>query len=335
MPPVTYRDVALRAGVGTATVERVLNGRRGVSPATVERVLAAARALGHPRRLPEVHRGITRIEVILVRPDSTFLGRLSRAFERIAATLDPTISVHRTFLPEPDPAAIAARIATPASRRAGLILAVPDHPLIREALARSQAAGLRVVQVVTRAGGLEADYVGIDNASAGRMAGLLISRMQHRGGTLAAICHGGSYQVHRDRIRGLGDYLARHPRDDLRFAGVLFGQDDRQRSADLLALALRTWPDLVALYNAGGVNSALTAVLRRHAKGRDVFFVGHELTEASSAALREGVMSVVLDQVPEAQARRAVDLMLARLGLGAEEVPNPPIRFVTVTAENL
>ena len=48
----------------------------------------------------------------------------------------------------------------------------------------------------------------------------------------------------------------------------------------------------------------------RHPRGRQVFFVGHELTERSVAALRDGVMSVVLDQAPEAQARRAIDLML-------------------------
>jgi LacI family transcriptional regulator len=64
----TFCDIARHAGVGTATVERVLNGRGGVRPATTERVLAAARALDYPRRLPEVHRGLLRIEVIIVRP---------------------------------------------------------------------------------------------------------------------------------------------------------------------------------------------------------------------------------------------------------------------------
>ena len=63
MAKATLSDIARRAGVGTATVERVLNGRGGVRPETTERVLAAARALDYPRRLPEVHRGLLRIEV--------------------------------------------------------------------------------------------------------------------------------------------------------------------------------------------------------------------------------------------------------------------------------
>ena len=112
MPKATFADIARQAGVGTATVERVLNGRGGVRPATVEKVVAAARALDYPRRLPEVHRGLLRIEVILVRPETTFFQRLSRAFERIGATLDPAVKVHRTFVDESDPRAIAARIAS-------------------------------------------------------------------------------------------------------------------------------------------------------------------------------------------------------------------------------
>jgi LacI family transcriptional regulator len=43
----TIRDVAASAGVGTATVSRVLNGYAGVRPATRDRVLQAARVLNY------------------------------------------------------------------------------------------------------------------------------------------------------------------------------------------------------------------------------------------------------------------------------------------------
>ncbi|EYD76640.1 putative LacI-family transcription regulator [Rubellimicrobium mesophilum DSM 19309] len=77
------------------------------------------------------------------------------------------------------------------------------------------------------------------------------------------------------------------------------------------------------------------AALRVHPRGREAFFVEHELTPMTAEALRNGMMSVVLDQTPEEQARRAMDLMLARIGLLVNEVPNPPIRFVIVAAENI
>ncbi len=331
----TFQNIARAAGVGTATVERVLNGRGGVRPALAEKVIAAARALDYPRRLPEVHRGLLRIDVILVRPETTFFARLSDAFGRIAGTLDPSISIQRVFMKEHDPHAIAERIANPTLRRAGLILAVPDHPLIRAALAKVTGEGVPVVQIVTRAEGVAAEYVGIDNYAAGRTAGLLLSRMQPAPGTVVALCHSQIYSVHRDRIRGFSDYFAEKPRDGLTFAATLFGHDNAADSTDRLFEALDRWPDMVGLYNSGGANASLSAVLRKHPRGRDIFFIGHELTQRSTDALRQGVMSVVLDQAPEAQARRAVDLMLSRLGLITESVANDPIRFVTITAENL
>jgi LacI family transcriptional regulator len=329
----TFRDIARLAGVGTATVERVLNARGGVRPETVERVLAAARALDLPRRLPDAHRGLLRVDVMLVRPDSTFFGRLNRAFERIAAALDPALSLHRSFLPEDDPAAIARRIAEPSHRRAGLILAVPDHPLVRAALAGVEATGLPIVQVVTRSAGVAAPFVGIDNLAAGRTAGLLLARMQARPGPVVAFCHSGAYRIHRDRIRGFSAELA-HRAPHLDFRRVLFHGDEATRAEDLLREALRTWPDLAGVYNAGGVNSVLADVLGAQVRGR-TFFVGHELTDRSARALREGVMDVVLDQAPEAQARRALDLLLHRFGFLSDPVTNPPIRFVTLTAANV
>lgn len=93
----TFHDIARLAGVGTATVERVMNDRGGARPEMAEKVVLAARSLNYPRTLPETHRGLMRIEVLMVRPETTFYRRLSRAFERIAATLDPLVVVHRSF----------------------------------------------------------------------------------------------------------------------------------------------------------------------------------------------------------------------------------------------
>ena len=265
MSKATFLDIAERAGVGTATVERVLNGRGGVRPATAAKVIAAARSLDYPKRLPEVHRGLLRIEVILVRPETTFFRRLSRAFERIGATLDPSISVHRTFMDEANPEAIAARIASPELRRAALILSVPDHPMTGAAAATA-ATGMPIVHIVTRAAEDIGDLISIDNYAAGRTAAHFMSRMQSRSGAVMALCHP-IYQVHRERIRGFSDYLAEHPREDLSFRWIGFGRDEARRCGDLLFQALETWPELVGLYNMGAGNPALVDVLRQPSAG--------------------------------------------------------------------
>jgi LacI family transcriptional regulator len=328
-----YRDIARQAGVGTATVERVLNGRGGVRPELVEKVIIAARSLDYPRTLPDTHRGLLRIEVLMVRPETTFYQRLSKAFERIAATLDPLVVVHRSFTEEMKPEEIARRILSTDLPRAGLILAVPSNPVIKAAVDKVVAQGLPVVHVVTRASDRSGEFVAIDNYAAGRTAALFIGRMARRQGSVVAICHP-IYQVHRDRIRGFSEYFLEHA-GAASFQWLGFGLDEEHISAELLASALKTYPDLAGLYNAGGANSALIDVLRRQAAKRDIFFVGHELTDYTRKALQDGIMDVVLDQAPEAQARRSLDLILRRIGLTDIEPDQAPIRFITITKEAL
>ena len=328
-----YRDIARHAGVGTATVERVLNGRGGVRPELVEKVVIAARTLNYPRTLPETHRGLLRIEVLMVRPETTFYRRLSKAFERIAATLDPLVVVHRSFAEEMNPQEIAKHITSTDVPRAGLILAVPNSPLIGAAVEAIVAKGMPVVHVVTRASEDKGEFVGIDNYAAGRTAAHFITRMARGEGPVVALCHP-IYQVHRDRIRGFSEYFREHP-GPIRFEWVGFSRDEEHFSAETLSNALGMYPNLVGLYNAGGANSALIDVLRRCGRGKDILFVGHELTDYTRAALRDGFMDVVLDQAPEAQAQRAIDLILRRVGLTGIQPDRNPIRFITITAESL
>ncbi|WP_028748432.1 LacI family DNA-binding transcriptional regulator [Rhizobium mesoamericanum] len=332
MTKPTYVDIAKRAGVGSATVERVLNGRGGVKEHTAQKVLLAARALDWPGRMPEMHRGIIRIEVILVRPDTTFYARLAQAFRRIASSLDTTIQIHLTFLQEDDPVAISERITNPSIRRSGLVIASPSHPQIGAALRKAHKGGLPIVQVVSKTIE-EADFVGIDNRAVGRMAGLMVSRFVGIEGTLVALCHSQIYQVHKERIQGFSDFIERNPREGLNFNHVFFGMDDHDASVRCVMEALHLWPDLVGFYNAGGANTAILQYLRR--SGRKMFFAGHELTDVTRSSLADGTADVIFDQMPEAQARRATDLLFSKIGLLHETVDNPPIRFTTITAENL
>jgi LacI family transcriptional regulator len=124
------RDLAKEAGVGTATVERVLNARGNVSSHTMQRVLLAARKLGYERVLPTPHHALVRIEVILVRPDTEFFSRLSVEFQRLSQHLDRLIVVHRSFIEEDAPALMARRIRDIAHERSGLVVVAQDHPAI-------------------------------------------------------------------------------------------------------------------------------------------------------------------------------------------------------------
>ncbi len=335
MARVTLKKIAEVAGVGSATVERVLNDRGGVRPALVERVIAAARQLDHPKRLPEAHRGVTRIEVLLPRPELSFIQRLSRSFERIAASLDSSIAVHRTFINEMDPISIAELISRPAMRRSALIVALPDHPAVCAALAAEHAKGLPIVQLVSPIGDIAGSYVGIDNCAAGRMAGLLMAGMQGRPGTVVGLCHSQIYAVHRDRMQGFSAAMAKSRASHLFFDHVAFTHDSDKEAAGIVSNLLRSIPDLVGVYSAGGDYGPLCEMLRRRSSHGDICLIGHELAPQSDAALRDGTMTAIIDQAPETQARRALDTALNKLRLMQTDVDSSPIRFITITVDNL
>jgi LacI family transcriptional regulator len=333
MAKKTIKDVAAAAGVGTATVERVINGRGGVRPATVARVIGAAKKVGYLHHLPEQYRGTIRIEVILVRPETAFYSRLNQAFERIAASLDNAVFVHRTFVRENDPVAVANYISKPAFPRSALIVVAPDHPLVAESLRRESKAGVEVVQIVTRSAD-DLPYVGIDNYAAGRTAAFYMSNMlSARPGSFVAICHSGAYENHRQRIRGFSDYISERGGPQHRFVEVMFNFDDPVLCATSLKAAMHRIPDLVGIYTAGGDNAPVADTLRTALNGP--FWIGHELSDQTRTYLRAGLMSVVLDQAPEVQARRSLDMVLSRLGIIDLAVGNEPVRFMTICAENV
>jgi LacI family transcriptional regulator len=163
----------------------------------------------------------------------------------------------------------------------------------------------------------------------------MANMLQARSGTFVALCHSGVYQVHKDRIRGFSDYLSEHPNPAHLFALVMFGMDDTLRSAEVFEAALKTHSDIIGIYNAGGANSGIAAVLDRHSRGEAITWIGHELTDNSSRWLKSGLMNIVLDQAPEVQARRAIDAVLSSIGFLDGEISPEPVRFLTITAENL
>lgn len=336
MKKVRLTDIATAAHVGTATVERVLNGRGNVRIATAQKVFLAARKLGYDRRLPSPCHGIIRIEVIMVRPDTPFFSRLNNAFKGISATIDPGIVIHRTFLNEKDPTLVADHIANPPFRRSGLIIVAPDHRDVRARLREAKAAGVAIVHIVSRIGDHDFPFIGIDNYAAGKTAGFYMANMlQARTGTFVALCHSGAYQVHKDRIRGFSNYLLEHCNPAHLFALVMFGMDEPLRSAEAIELALKAYPDIIGIYNAGGANSGVAAALERRNCGKEIMWIGHELTDNSRRWLKSGLMDIVLDQAPEVQARRAIDAVLSLIGLLDADVDPEPVRFLTITAENL
>jgi LacI family transcriptional regulator len=117
-------------------------------------------------------------------------------------------------------------------------------------------------------------------------------------------------------------------------AAVVEGRDEEDLASRLVDKALGE-PGIVAIYNTGGINPTVAAVIKQRRRAGELVFIGHELTPDTAALLRDGVMTLTIDQAPERQAERAVRVLLQRFGhldtLTAEPTEVP---FTLHTREN-
>jgi LacI family transcriptional regulator len=295
-------------------------------------VIEAARQLDLKRVLPRPYARGVRIEVLLARPDAPFLARLAQGFNAVAATLDRSVILQRTTLPGVEPGRVAQRLR--GSRADAVVLYGEDHPEVRAAIDELAAAGRPVVSMVTDVRqSRRLAYVGIDNARAGRTAGYLAARLARRPGPVLVLTNSLGFRAHVERVEGFRAGLAREA-PDMPIVAVLEGRDEDDRSARLVKKALADHPDVVALYNSGGAVAAVASVLRRQGRPGELVYIGHELSPGNADLLREGVLTVAIDQAFELQARRAVEILLHRLGYLDSPPASAEVPFTLHVREN-
>lgn len=306
------QDIARIAGVGVATVDRVLNERGNVSPSTAEKVLATARQLNTKRVLPVSHHRLLRIEALLPRPELPLIKHMNEELARLARHMGRSAVIHRTVIPTDNPRAVAKLIRE--SQANGLIFYSQEDPEIHKAIAMAQQRETAVVTILSdlpRSDRLA--YAGCDPYAAGRTAGYFMAKMAHRTGAVAVLCSCSSIHGHEQRRRGFADALKAHG-PGLEITDVIEGGDDSVKSEILLRHTLANRRDLVGIYNVGAANDAVGNWLRQNFDSERPIFIGHELTHETRPMLLDGTMALVIDQNAEQQARFAVEVLLHHFG---------------------
>jgi LacI family transcriptional regulator len=175
----TIADIARQAGVGTATVDRVLNRRPGVNAETVQRVLQVVAALGAPPQRGRPRKdGNFRFAFVLPADAAPFNELVDRLIAQAAGEFRHqriTEVTHR--IDSSDAAAFAAELAS-LSECDGVAVMAPDLPPVKLAINELVRTGVHVVTLFSDvAGSMRETHIGADNRAAGRTAGLLLGRM--------------------------------------------------------------------------------------------------------------------------------------------------------------
>jgi len=334
---MSLKEVARRAGVGLATVDRVLNERGGVAPETVHRVLQAAREIGLKRTLPEEHRHPWQIELLLSSNDSFFFKQLAQDFTAFSSHLGyRRLTLHRTFVPEAQPERLARLIREGAVTRDGLIVFAHEHPAIYEALEHCQRRGVPVISLVTDLpAAARLCHVGINQLQAGRTAAQLMGKMLHQPGEVLMVSGHRDYSAHRQRIEGFRMLITeRYPHLQLR--EVLAAQENRATLSKLLEKQLIQSGNLQGIYNTGLGNTEIGQALARHRLQNKCIWITHELYATTRTLMAQQSVALTLDQNTRQHAQIALQLMLNYLehGVKPDEYASGKVDFMIYTAEN-
>jgi LacI family transcriptional regulator len=330
-----FLEIAARAGVSVATVDRVLNERDSVSAKTRQKVLDAARDLGVRRLLPEPGHALLHLDILLPRNETPFFRRLSAALRDGAAMLDRRVIVHRRTLAEGDVAAMAAAIHSPPHRRAGVIFAARDLPQIRLAVQAALDRGEACVAVASDLPDLPGlTYCGMDNRRAGRVAGHLMGRMCHRPGRVVVLGNAALYHAHRERFEGFAEAVAAFPRLSVALIEAE-AHDDPERCHHALrrAMAQADRP-VVGIYNTGAGSEGILRALPPPGADRPIW-IGHEVSEDHVAYLRADRLDIAIDQDPDGQAIAALQSVLRAAGVMTSAAVPARVEFRIHTRHSL
>lgn len=344
MTPPTLTDVAREAGVGVATVDRVINQRAPVRAETAQRVLAAAERLGFHRtglirkRLADQAER-KRLGFILQTRRSPFyreLGReLSGAAKAAAASVAHAQVVH---LDDLSPRAVAEALRTLAAQVDAVALVAADHPLIAEAVRHVSAQGVPVFALVSDLPDAAlAGYVGIDHRKVGRTAAWALSHLCRTPGPVGLILGSHRYLCQEQCEVSFRSWL-RECAPGFTVLETLVSLENTEVAQQATLELLHRHPGLVGIYVAGGGIEGVVQALQETTETRrpGLVTVCHDLTEVTQAALDDGRVTMVLSHPRDWIAARLVQDMIdaldARAPSGRTQTMLP---FTTYTAANV
>lgn len=338
MKKVTLEMLAEKAGVGIATVDRVLNERGGVKPETVRKVLIAARAAGLQRLLPEENSHPWQIEVFLSSLESFFFRQLAKEFALVANNLGyRKITLHRTLAPESEPDKLAKKIKQSSNIRDGIIVFGHNYPIIYEALTYCMEKGVPVITLATDLPNANRlCHVGINQYQAGRTAGLLMSKSRTTPGTIIMVSGRVDFHAHIQRVAGFRDMIEQRA-PHLALHEVLAGQDEPDKIRSLLNTVLKRNDNIIGLYNTGTGNSDISKILRHYHLDKSCLYITHELSSVTRQLLESDQLDYTLDQNAHHHATSAIHIMLRHLeqGYKPDTYSDGNVDLRIVTSENM
>lgn len=334
------REIARRAGVSTATVDRVLNQRPGVRPATAQAVIQIAAGIGY---LPQadlrrrLQPSPMRLLFMLPAGSNRYLNMLGDYAGTAHDQISPfNVQCRSRFVEGFNAHILADALLHEGERFDGIAFMALEHPVVREAVSQLAERGIHTLTLISDLPrSARVAYVGLDNRAAGRSAGLLLGRfLGSRAGRVAMIAGSRHYRGHEEREMGFRDVLyEKFPH--LQIIDLKEGHDDAQANYRQTRHLLEQHPDLVGIYNIGGAADGVGRALKELGRQQEVVFIGHGLSPDTRSLLIDGTLDALLNQNLQstilAAVRAFTNVRAGRDAMAGVE----PMQISVILSENL
>ena len=336
----TTKDLARAAGVSRATVDRVLNGRDGVRQNTVDRVNKAIQDLGFVRNVQAANIAKSqsyRFVFALPKSGDLFLeeivARIAEANDLFAADRI-WCDIHR--IDDNDPHSISGYLSS-LSRGdvTGVAIMAPETPQVRDAIMRLQERDIAALPFISNQAPLNADWVGVDNSSAGATAALLLGQsLRDRSGSVMVIAESMTSRDSMERRLGFDQEISTHfPR--LHTLPSLETYGNTERAEKIIAATLAAYDDIVGIYVMSSEARVPLESLEDLQLPNDTFKIAHERTPFTENALRSGKLDGIVAQDAGHLVRSAIRRLKGIVDKRRSSGPQERIRIEILLRTNL
>jgi LacI family transcriptional regulator len=325
----TIADIARVSGLGTATVDRVLNGRAGVKEGSRAKVQAAMELLaagGNGQRAREPRR-----IGVLTDSGASFNNSLCEAVDRYASQrADMVFTFSAVTTAEAKPIHYAQLLERIAQECDALIVVAREDVIINRAIRAVTSRGMPVVCITTDLpDSARSFYVGSDQFGAGASAAYLMGRTVPVSGGKILLVVSAPYRGQAEREMGF--------RSTLRAQFTHLEVDERVNSHDEFDFSYQSVSKYIedhgapaGIYNVAGGNLGIGRALKDAGVEKSVVFIGHELNINSRLLLEGGEMDFVIGHdldAEVAQSALAVEALLD--GKPLPQLGKTPVRIFT------
>jgi LacI family transcriptional regulator len=323
--PAGIKDIALALGVSIGTVDRALHSRPGINPMTRARVLKMAQTLGYRPNFAARHLKLNRklqISVHLPSEIASFFDALRDGIREAAAPFSSSIEIQFRNNPHLGEHDIELFEQALAAKTSGMIIA-PGHPAeLKPWIRKAARSHVPVVCVATDAPGTERlCTVSSDAATSGALVGELLSRFVNKSGKVLLVTGDLSTADHAEKVNAFKTCLDKLA-SPLRIAATLEAHDDPAQAYQLTRAALKTDPDLAAVYVTTANSVPVVEALAAGAGHKDTVVFTTDLFPALVPLIRSGQVVGTVYQRPKAQGRMAFQALYQFLVEGR----CPPLR---------